>query len=371
MSAAFAGVGRASLEDREWFSDERWERDEEEQGEEEVVAAPSSVVGQRRATVEQLAADVLNEDVSDGGLAQFCMFDFDDTLHHTLPSASKQYGRRLTLAQLGQLQQQLGEQGCFFNPEDPLVHGDMLALLLALKQHCRNLLVLSAGSGAQAGSDALGNPIIELTLLTNYAVLFEREFGIPLFDVVGTVPSLLSAPDADCYISPRSLSITNLLHPPASIQNTIDELLELIRSALIAPPSSAPCTTQTQRALLSRAVSFSTEAFESLCTAVSNIAYFSFRGVIPVAGAKRDAMLRYFLNLYLACPEFRARSRVVVYFIDDQPRFLDDVSHYLGSLFLLSILHLHPDFHAFISSSRFVVKTYLMPQYRPTITVPS
>ena len=104
-------------------------------------------------------------------------------------------------------------------------------------------------------------------------------------------------------------------------------------------------------------------------------AYVQYRGVVPVHGTKRDALLRYLYHVFLASEmatsaaaspsHSLAEMKVLVYFIDDQDRYLRDVESYRASLFLAAVRAECPRFCHFVENN-VSVKTFLMPQFVPT-----
>ena len=288
----------------------------------------------------------------------FSFFDFDDTLHHTTPSLQKYFHQPLYVSALQSLASQFQKEGIHFNLEDPPTHPHMLSFLGALRNAGQSLLVLSAGSAFQLASPdgdtsalPLDHPSLTLTLLTNYQRLFQNAYGICPFSLFGT---RCLSPEADRYCSLQALSLPDQIHPKSTLaQETISALFHSIDGAVNDPP----------RALLS-ASDLPVEIWNEAQRIVPRVNYFSYRGIIPVSGAKRDALIRYFLHLYLQSPDlFLSPNRMVVYFVDDQPRYLRDVQGYRDSLLLIAAKRSFPEFHTFILSDRFIVKVYQMPSF--------
>jgi hypothetical protein len=78
----------------------------------------------------------------------FFFFDFDDTLHLTVPAARAAY-QHLNAKSLHRLSDALHRDGIPFHGEDPLPHPAVPSLLRCLKHRHHHVLILSAGSAAQ------------------------------------------------------------------------------------------------------------------------------------------------------------------------------------------------------------------------------
>lgn len=305
----------------------------------------------------ELEKDTCDVD-SNHRLTPIIFFDFDDTLHHTSTSAKLAYHDRLTGDQLTQLEASLAAEGVHFNRKDPLMHPGLLDYLRHLRSTYGSVLLLSAGSGLQNCGMASA---VEITLFTNYARLWFAEYGSSLFDVVGTDRRLL-ATDAR-YLSPSAFRFRDQLVPPVPQQATIDALFTRIDEWFTELQSSPGRVNELGFVMPAP----SPETASILAQLATNTSYFYYRGVIPVSGTKRDAMIRYLYQVYLSDPNAFLDSRICVYFVDDQLRYLQDVADCKSALILTSLQRECPEFANFILSDRFTCKVFLMPQFRPRI----
>jgi hypothetical protein len=102
---------------------------------------------------------------------------------------------------------------------------------------------------------------------------------------------------------------------------------------------------------------------------IQHTAYCYYRGIIPVYGTKRDALLRYLYHVFVESENSvtpLVDQKVNIYFVDDQERYLRDVESYLSSLFLAAMRSYCPRFHEFVLHN-VSVKTFFMPQFVPTL----
>lgn len=151
-----------------------------------------------------------------------------------------------------------------------------------------------------------------------------------------------------------------LLHSRASSNHT-DSLLSSSPSSYSSSSSSSSDPSSCEECTC--------EEFDCISDVIQHTAYCYYRGIIPVYGTKRDALLRYLYHVYMESensPTPLADQKVNVYFVDDQDRYLRDVESYLSSLFLAAMRSYCPRFHAFVLQN-VSVKTFLMPQFVPTL----
>mmetsp|Transcript_13027 Transcript_13027/g.17670 ORF Transcript_13027/g.17670 Transcript_13027/m.17670 type:complete len:214 (+) Transcript_13027:52-693(+) len=127
-------------------------------------------------------------------LVQFVFFDFDDTLHHTITATKQHYFFPYSKSDLEKIRVELEKENLYFNEKDPPVHPRMTEFLQFIRKEYKNVLLLSAGSAAQ--SSEFGGEIgkmIEFTLFSNYARLWQNCFNTNIFEILGTDPSLFSS----------------------------------------------------------------------------------------------------------------------------------------------------------------------------------
>jgi len=263
------------------------------------------------------------------------------------------------------MREEMEGEGVFFNPEDPPFHPWMLNFLTELKNECGNIFILSAGSGIQTGYDEKGEKNIEFTLMSNYARCWANAYNVPIFNVFGADPSLLS-PSSSPYISPAALSFKNQIDPPEQQQKIISFLLAYLERKKQDLSSSSPSTSSS---FYSQPFTLSTEEIEGggekmenvLCL-VEKIKYFHFHGVIPVSGAKRDGMLRFLYHLFLVNKSIYSK-KIFIYFVDDQHRYLKDVGCLREALMFTSLKRECEEFRSLVET--FSVKTFRMPVIAP------
>uniref|UniRef100_A0A7S4UZ26 Uncharacterized protein n=1 Tax=Paramoeba aestuarina TaxID=180227 RepID=A0A7S4UZ26_9EUKA len=213
-----------------------------------------------RGSVVSLLSEMKEDQLTHGkdNIHQFVFFDFDDTLHHTITAAKLYYFSQYSHEELEKMREEMEGEGVFFNPEDPPFHPWMLNFLTELKNECGNIFILSAGSGIQTGYDEKGEKNIEFTLMSNYARCWANAYNVPIFNVFGADPSLLS-PSSSPYISPAALSFKNQIDPPEQQQKIISFLLAYLERKKQDLSSSSPSTSSS---FYSQPFTLSTEEIE-------------------------------------------------------------------------------------------------------------